>query len=99
MLLLEDNREADTVAKLLPIYKEINNLLHKEGFQKISDAFYEADPSLMSGPLLIGALRMTSGWQGKIDSWQFLRDKVTCELFLRGEDVKIRMRGLLDEQN
>ena len=81
-----------TVKELLPHYKEISKLLHKEDYEAINMILDEAIPE---GVLSIGILRLTFMWRDKIPSWNTFRDKIEKELTSKGLDSKSILVGLL----
>jgi hypothetical protein len=48
----------------------------------------------LSDVLLVGLLRLTSSWKNELPAWPVVLDNAKKELFTRGYDSKMLLRGL-----
>ncbi|UCA11521.1 hypothetical protein LA364_03575 [Aeromonas enteropelogenes] len=87
-------KDLDSAKKLVPFYKEINELVSIDSLDHINDFLYYIDTEHMSDVLLPGILRLTLTKRNELKYWDILKERVASELTARGHDASNMLRGL-----
>ncbi|MDM5137614.1 hypothetical protein [Aeromonas salmonicida] len=87
-------KDLDSARKLVPFYKEINDLISINSLEHINDFLYYIDTEYMSDVLLPGILRLTLTKRKELKYWDVLKVRVASELTARGHDASNMLRGL-----
>jgi hypothetical protein len=91
----EEASTLSTVKTLVPYYKEINGLVHKNEYEECDIFLRHVKTKNLTDVLLVGLVRLTYSKKEHLSSWNELLEKVSFELDERGYDKYKMLKGIL----
>jgi hypothetical protein len=85
----------DSVSKLLPYYKNINEMLVGKNYKACNTFLQYVNVENISDVLLVGLLRLTRSWANELPQWNVLLSQCSLEIANRGENPEKLLKGLV----
>ena len=87
----------DSVSKLLPYYKNINEMLGNQQYQSCNTFLKYVHVENLSDVLLVGLLRLTYSWANELPQWNIFLSQCSSEIANRGQDPRTLLKGLTQQ--